>query len=206
MYLVISEKPSVSQSIAKILGANQRREGYLEGADCIVSWCLGHLAEYVAPDAYSEKYRLWDYDDLPIIPDKWKLTVATDKREQFATLKELLNNPEFAYVVNACDAGREGELIFRRVYELSGSHLPVKRLWISSMEDKAILDGFAKLKDGAEYKNLYEAAVCRAQADWLIGMNATRAFTSKYYKRLVIGRVQTPVSYTHLTLPTKLEV
>lgn len=205
MYLVISEKPSVSQSIAKILGANQRREGYLEGADCIVSWCLGHLAEYVAPDAYSEKYRLWDYDDLPIIPDKWKLTVATDKREQFATLKELLNNPEFADVVNACDAGREGELIFRRVYELSGSHLPVKRLWISSMEDKAILDGFAKLKDGAEYKNLYEAAVCRAQADWLIGMNATRAFTSKYYKRLVIGRVQTPTLSMLVDRQTQIE-
>lgn len=192
MYLVISEKPSVSQSIGKVLGAYIREDGFLQGRDCVVSWCLGHLAEYVAPDVYDEKYRTWDYDDLPIIPDKWKLSVAQDKREQFDILKELLNCPDFEYVVNACDAGREGELIFRRVYELSGSKIPIKRLWISSMEDRAILDGFNNLKDGKEYESLYEASVCRAKADWLIGMNATRAFTSRYYKRLVIGRVQTP--------------
>lgn len=192
MYLVISEKPSVSQSIGKVLGAYRREDGYLQGRDCVVSWCLGHLAEYVPPDAYDEKYRLWDYDDLPIIPGQWKLSVAPDKREQFEVLEGLLNRPDFEYVVNACDAGREGELIFRRVYELSGSKIPVKRLWVSSMEDKAIQEGFANLKDGKEYESLYEASVCRAQADWLIGMNATRAFTSRYYKRLVIGRVQTP--------------
>lgn len=192
MYLVISEKPSVSQSIGKVLGTYKREDGYLQGRDCVVSWCLGHLAEYAPPDVYDEKYRLWDYDDLPIIPEEWKLSVAADKREQFDVLKELLNRPDFEYVVNACDAGREGELIFRRVYELSGSRLPIKRLWISSMEDRAIMDGFANLKDGDEYESLSEASVCRAKADWLIGMNATRAFTSRYYKRLVIGRVQTP--------------
>lgn len=192
MYLVISEKPSVSQSIGKVLGAYKKEDGYLQGRECVVSWCLGHLAEYVAPDVYDEKYRLWNYDDLPIIPEKWKMSVASDKKEQFDVLKQLLTCVDFEYVVNACDAGREGELIFRRVYELSGSVLPIKRLWISSMEDKAILDGFANLKDGEEYENLYEASVCRAKADWLIGMNATRAFTSRYYKRLVIGRVQTP--------------
>lgn len=192
MYLVISEKPSVSQSIGKVLGAYKREDGYLQGRECVVSWCLGHLAEYVAPDVYSDRYRLWDYEDLPIIPEQWKLAVADDKKKQFDVLKELLNCSDFEYVVNACDAGREGELIFRRVYELSGSHLPVKRLWISSMEDKAIQDGFENLKDAKMYENLYKASVCRAKADWLIGMNATRAFTSKYYKRLVIGRVQTP--------------
>lgn len=192
MYLVISEKPSVSQSIGKVLGAYKREDGYLQGRESVVSWCLGHLAEYVAPDVYSDRYRLWDYEDLPIIPEKWKLAVADDKKKQFDVLKELLNCSDFEYVVNACDAGREGELIFRRVYELSGSHLPVKRLWISSMEDKAIQDGFENLKDAKMYENLYKASVCRAKADWLIGMNATRAFTSKYYKRLVIGRVQTP--------------
>lgn len=195
MYLVISEKPSVSQSIAKVLGAYKREDGCLRGHDCVVSWCLGHLAEYAAPDVYDEKYRLWDYDDLPIIPQEWKLSVAADKKEQFEVLKGLLNCPDFEYVVNACDAGREGELIFRRVYELSGSTIPIKRLWISSMEDKAIRDGFADLKDGKEYENIYEASVCRAKADWLIGMNATRAFTSRYYKRLVIGRVQTPTLF-----------
>lgn len=145
MYLVISEKPSVSQSIAKVLGAYKREDGCLRGHDCVVSWCLGHLAEYAAPDVYDEKYRLWDYDDLPIIPQEWKLSVAADKKEQFEVLKGLLNCPDFEYVVNACDAGREGELIFRRVYELSGSTIPIKRLWISSMEDKAIRDGFAEI-------------------------------------------------------------
>ena len=192
MYLVLAEKPSVSQTIGKVIGAYKRQEGYIEGRDCIVSWCLGHLAEYALPEAYDEKYEKWKWEDLPIIPEEWKMYVAKDKKEQFKIVKKLLNREDLEYVVNACDAGREGELIFERVYELSGSHLPVKRLWISSMEDCAIREGFARLKDGAQYRNLCEAAVCRAKADWLIGMNATRAFSVKYFKRLVVGRVQTP--------------
>ena len=139
-----------------------------------------------------EKYHKWNYEDLPIIPKEWKLFVSETKQDQFEVLKTLLNRSDFDYVVNACDAGREGELIFRRVYELSGSNIPVKRLWISSMEDRAIINGFENLRDGKEYDHLFESAVCRAKADWLIGMNATRAFTSKYYKRLIVGRVQTP--------------
>lgn len=192
MYLVLGEKPSVAQALAKVLGVRQRKDGYLEGNGWIVSWCLGHLAEYVPPEAYDEKYRKWEFSDLPILPGDWKLAVAKDKKKQFEVLKMLLNRSDVDYVVNGCDAGREGELIFKRVYDLSGSRLPVKRLWISSMEDSAIREGFAHLRDGAEYRNLCEASVCRAKADWLIGMNATRAFTTKYYKRLVVGRVQTP--------------
>ena len=192
MFLVIAEKPSVSQSIARILSATEREDGYLSGKDCIVSWCLGHLAEYVSPDYYDSRYGKWEFADLPIVPEKWELSVAKDKKKQFAVLKKLLNRSDLDYVVNACDAGREGELIFKRVYDLSGSKIPVRRLWISSMEDSAIREGFANLKDGAEYKNLCEASICRAKADWLIGMNATRAFTTKYYKRLTVGRVQTP--------------
>ena len=192
MYLVISEKPSVAQSIAKVLGAYKKEDGYLSGRDCIISWCLGHLAEYAMPEAYDEKFQKWRFDDLPIIPDQWKLEVAKDKKSQFTVLKKLLNRNDLEYVVNACDAGREGELIFKRVYDLSGSHIPVKRLWISSMEDDAIKDGFANLKSGSEYKSLADASVCRAQADWLIGMNATRAFTKTYDYRLSVGRVQTP--------------
>ena len=192
MHLVIAEKPSVSQSIARILSATEREEGYLSGKDCIVSWCLGHLAEYVSPEHYDSKYEKWEFADLPIVPEQWELAVAKDKKKQFAVLKRLLNRSDLDYVVNACDAGREGELIFKRVYDLSGSKIPVKRLWISSMEDSAIREGFANLKDGSEYENLCEASICRAKADWLIGMNATRAFTTKYYKRLTVGRVQTP--------------
>ncbi len=192
MYLVISEKPSVAQSIAKVIGAYKKEDGYLAGHDCLVSWCLGHLAEYAMPEAYDEKYKIWSFDDLPIIPEKWKLDVAKDKKTQFSVLKKLLKRNDLEYVVNACDAGREGELIFKRVYDLSGSCIPVKRLWISSMEDKAILDGFAHLKSGGDYKNLADASVCRAQADWLVGMNATRAYTKTYNHRLTVGRVQTP--------------
>lgn len=192
MFLVIAEKPSVSQSIARILSATEREDGYLSGKDCIVSWCLGHLAEYVSPDYYDSRYGKWEFADLPIVPEKWELSVAKDKKKQFAVLKKLLNRSDLDYVVNACDAGREGELIFKRVYDLSGSKIPVRRLWISSMEDSAIREGFANLKDGSEYENLCEASICRAKADWLIGMNATRAFTTKYYKKLTVGRVQTP--------------
>ncbi|MDO5425158.1 MAG: DNA topoisomerase 3 [Eubacteriales bacterium] len=192
MYLVLGEKPSVAQALAKVLGAKERKDGYLEGNGWIVSWCLGHLAEYVSPEVYDEKYQKWEFSELPILPEVWELSVAKDKKKQFEVLKKLLNRSDVEYVVNGCDAGREGELIFKRVYDLSGSRLPVKRLWISSLEDSAIREGFAQLKDGNDYKNLCEASVCRAKADWLIGMNATRAFTTKYYKRLVVGRVQTP--------------
>ena len=203
-FLVIAEKPSVAMTIASVLGCKRKRDGYLESPDGAVSWCFGHLAEYAMPEAYDENYRKWSLENLPIIPDQWKLIVQSDKAKQFKVLCNLLNNrmgagsdsgyssAPFDYVVNACDAGREGELIFNRVYELSGSRLPVKRLWISSMEDDAIMEGFMNLKDAAEYRNLSDASVCRAQADWLVGINASRAFSTVYDCRLSVGRVQTP--------------
>ena len=191
-YLVIAEKPSVARTIAQVLVCDERKDGYLEGPDCVVSWCFGHLAEYAMPESYDEKYRKWSLEALPIIPEKWKLEVSRDKASQFKVLKDLLNRKEFSYVVNACDAGREGELIFNRVYELSGSRMPVRRLWISSMEDAAIREGFRTLKGADEYRKLANASVCRAQADWLVGMNASRAFTKVYDYRLSVGRVQTP--------------
>jgi DNA topoisomerase-3 len=192
MFLVIAEKPSVGQSLAKNLSAYKREDGYLEGENCIVSWCLGHLAEYVSPEMYDASYEKWQFADLPIIPKVWQMAVSEDKKEQFEVLEALLHRDDVEYVVNACDAGREGELIFQRVYELTGCKKPVRRLWISSMEDAAIQKGFENLKDSREYANLCAASVCRAKADWLIGMNATRAYTTQYYKRLVVGRVQTP--------------
>ena len=191
-YLVIAEKPSVSKSIAKVIGAYRQEDGYLEGGDCVVSWCLGHLAEYAAPEHYDERYESWRFEDLPILPVEWKLLVHNTKKPQFNVLRKLLRSKKFDYVVNACDAGREGEAIFRRVYALAGSKLPIKRLWISSMEDAAIQQGFENLKDGAAYDNLFAASECRAKADWLIGMNGTRAFTKKYGRKQTIGRVQTP--------------
>ena len=191
-FLVIAEKPSVARTIAQVLVCEERKDGYLEGPDCVVSWCFGHLAEYAMPETYDEKYRKWSLEALPIIPERWKLVVSGDKASQFKILKDLLSNKEFSYVVNACDAGREGELIFNRVYELSGSRMPVKRLWISSMEDSAIREGFKALKGAEDYRNLANASVCRAQADWLVGMNASRAFTKVYDYRLSVGRVQTP--------------
>ena len=191
-YLVIAEKPSVSKSIAKVIGAYRQEDGYLEGSDCVVSWCLGHLAEYAAPEHYDERYENWRFEDLPILPTEWKLLVHNTKKPQFNVLRKLLRSKKFDYVVNACDAGREGEAIFRRVYALAGSNLPIKRLWISSMEDTAIQQGFENLKDGAAYDNLFAASECRAKADWLIGMNGTRAFTKKYGRKQTIGRVQTP--------------
>ena len=191
-YLVIAEKPSVSKSIAKVIGAYRQEDGYLEGGDCVVSWCLGHLAEYAAPEHYDERYENWRFEDLPILPVEWKLLVHSTKKPQFNVLRKLLRSKKFDYVVNACDAGREGEAIFRRVYALAGSKLPIKRLWISSMEDAAIQQGFENLKDGAAYDNLFAASECRAKADWLIGMNGTRAFTKKYGRKQTIGRVQTP--------------
>lgn len=191
-FLVIAEKPSVAQSYAKNLSAYKKQDGYMEGENCLVSWCLGHLAEYARPEEYDERYAKWQFDDLPIIPETWKLQVSADKKKQFSVLKDLMNREDIEYLVNGCDAGREGELIFQRVYDLSGCRKPVRRLWISSMEDEAIRNGFHEMKDAGFYSNLCMAAVCRAQADWLIGMNATRAYTTKYYKKLVVGRVQTP--------------
>lgn len=191
-FLVIAEKPSVAQSYAKNLSAYKREDGYLEGESCIVSWCLGHLAEYAQPEEYDPKYEKWQFDDLPILPETWKLKVSKDKKKQFEVIKTLMNRSDVEYLVNGCDAGREGELIFQRVYDLAGCRKPVKRLWISSMEDAAIQKGFQTMKSEEKYKNLCMAAVCRAQADWLIGMNGTRAYTTRYFKRLVVGRVQTP--------------
>ena len=204
-YLVIAEKPSVSKSIAKVIGAYRQEDGYLEGGDCVVSWCLGHLAEYAAPEHYDERYESWRFEDLPILPVEWKLLVHNTKKPQFNVLRKLLRSKKFDYVVNACDAGREGEAIFRRVYALTGSKLPIKRLWISSMEDAAIQQGFENLKDGAAYDNLFAASECRAKADWLIGMNGTRAFTKKYGRKQTIGRVQTPTLAMLTERQTKIQ-
>lgn len=204
-YLVIAEKPSVSKSIAKVIGAYRQEDGYLEGGDCVVSWCLGHLAEYAAPEHYDERYENWRFEELPILPAEWKLLVHSTKKPQFNVLRKLLRSKKFDYVVNACDAGREGEAIFRRVYALAGSKLPIKRLWISSMEDAAIQQGFENLKDGAEYDNLFAASECRAKADWLIGMNGTRAFTKKYGRKQTIGRVQTPTLAMLTERQTKIQ-
>lgn len=204
-YLVIAEKPSVSKSIAKVIGAYRQEDGYLEGGDCVVSWCLGHLAEYAAPEHYDERYESWRFEDLPILPVEWKLLVHNTKKPQFNVLRKLLRSKKFDYVVNACDAGREGEAIFRRVYALAGSKLPIKRLWISSMEDAAIQQGFENLRDGAAYDNLFAASECRAKADWLIGMNGTRAFTKKYGRKQTIGRVQTPTLAMLTERQTKIQ-
>lgn len=204
-YLVIAEKPSVSKSIAKVIGAYRQEDGYLEGGDCVVSWCLGHLAEYAAPEHYDERYENWRFEDLPILPVEWKLLVHNTKKPQFNVLRKLLRSKKFDYVVNACDAGREGEAIFRRVYALAGSKLPIKRLWISSMEDAAIQQGFENLKDGAACDNLFAASECRAKADWLIGMNGTRAFTKKYGRKQTIGRVQTPTLAMLAERQTKIQ-
>ena len=204
-YLVIAEKPSVSKSIAKVIGAYRQEDGYLEGGDCVVSWCLGHLAEYAAPEHYDKRYESWRFEDLPILPVEWKLLVHNTKKPQFNVLRKLLRSKKFDYVVNACDAGREGEAIFRRVYALAGSKLPIKRLWISSMEDAAIQQGFENLKDGAAYDNLFAASECRAKADWLIGMNGTRAFTKKYGRKQTIGRVQTPTLAMLAERQTKIQ-
>lgn len=164
----------------------------MQGNGAYVSWCLGHILEYMGPDAYDEKYKQWKIEDLPIVPENWKLGVMSDKKKQFSVLKKLLNDKNIDYVVNACDAGREGELIFRRVYEASGCTKPIRRLWISSMEDSAIREGFRNLRNGREYENLKDAAVCRAQADWLVGMNGTRAYSATYRSAVRLGRVQTP--------------
>ena len=192
MRLIIAEKPSVAQSLAAVLGAGQRREGYLEGGGWLVSWCVGHLAELADAAAYDPAYAKWRKEDLPILPEHWRFTISPDKRDQFDTLRTLLRREDVAEVVNACDAGREGELIFRTVYALAGCSKPISRLWISSMEDEAIREGFAHLRPGREYDGLHQAALCRSKADWLVGINATRALTCKYNAQLSCGRVQTP--------------
>lgn len=192
MKLVIAEKPSVAKTIAAVLGASEKRSGYFEGGGYLVSWCIGHLISFADAAGYGEQYRKWRYEDLPIIPAEWQYVIASGKEQQFNTLKELMHRADVAEVVNACDAGREGELIFRFVYEQANCEKPFSRLWISSMEESAIREGFSKLKDGREYDNLYQSALCRAKADWLIGINATRLFSILYHKTLSVGRVQTP--------------
>jgi len=190
--LVIAEKPSVAQSIAKVIGANNREDGYLEGNGYLVSWCVGHLVELAEPEAYDEKYGKWRYDDLPILPKQWEYQVSDATKKQFKVLKDLMKRSDVASLVEATDAGREGELIFRLVYHQAGCKKPFERLWISSMEDKAIAEGFANLKSGSEYDALYEAALCRERADWIVGMNATRLFSTLYGQTLNVGRVMTP--------------
>ena len=192
MILVIAEKPSVAQTIAAVLGAKEKKDGFLTGSGYIISWCVGHLVGLSEAAAYGEQYKKWSYDSLPILPQEWKYTVSADKEKQCKTLKELMNRADVSEVVNACDAGREGELIFRFVYEMAGCKKPMRRLWISSMEDSAIKEGFSRLKNGEEYDALFASALCRAKADWLIGINATRLFSVLYNHTLNVGRVQTP--------------
>ncbi len=192
MQLVVCEKPSVGATLAKALGATDHKNGYIEGDNIIVSWCIGHLVELASADYYDERYKKWSIEDLPIIPQKWQYIVSAGKNEQFEVLRGLMNDSRVTEVVNACDAGREGELIFRLVYNKIGCTKPVKRLWLSSMEEKTIIAAFADLKDGREYDNLYRSALCRAKADWIVGINSTRLFSKMYNKKLNVGRVQTP--------------
>ena len=192
MILVIAEKPSVAQSIAKVLGATSRKDGYLEGNNYIVSWCVGHLVGLADASSYNERYAKWRYDDLPIVPEEWLFEVPKDKAQQFKILRDLIKDKRVTELVCATDAGREGELIFRLVYHKAGCTKPFKRLWISSLEDAAIREGFDHLRDGSDYDKLYEAALSRSKADWIVGINGTRLFTTLYKKKLVVGRVQTP--------------
>lgn len=192
MILVIAEKPSVAQSIAKVLGASSRKDGYLEGNNYIVSWCVGHLVGLADASSYDERFAKWRYSDLPIVPDEWLFEVPNDKQKQFKVLCDLMLDKRVTELVCATDAGREGELIFRLVYKKAGCTKPFKRLWISSLEDSAIREGFAHLRDSGDYDRLYEAALARSKADWIVGINGTRLFSTLYHKKLVVGRVQTP--------------
>lgn len=192
MKLVVAEKPSVAQSLAAVLGAKEKKDGYLEGSGWLVSWCVGHLVELAQPEAYGEQYAKWRYADLPILPAHWKYDVAKDKKKQLGVLRRLMEDKRVDAVVCATDAGREGELIFRLVYQQAGCSKPILRLWISSMEDAAIRDGFEHLRPGADYDLLYQAALCRAGADWIVGINATRLFSVLYGDTLNVGRVMTP--------------
>ena len=192
MKLVLAEKPSVAMSLSKVIGANQRGDGYMEGGGYLVSWCVGHLVELSQPEAYDEKYAKWRYDDLPILPEHWQYQVSASTKKQFGILKKLMQRKDVESLICATDAGREGELIFRLVYHQCGCKKPVERLWISSMEDSAIREGFQKLRPGTEYDALYEAALCRERADWIVGINATRLFSCLYGQTLNVGRVMTP--------------
>ena len=192
MKLVLAEKPSVAMSLSKVTGSNQRGDGYMEGNGYLVSWCVGHLVELSQPEAYDEKYAKWKYDDLPILPEHWQYQVSASTKKQFGILKKLMRRKDVESLICATDAGREGELIFRLVYHQCGCKKPVERLWISSMEDSAIREGFQKLRPGTEYDALYEAALCRERADWIVGINATRLFSCLYGQTLNVGRVMTP--------------
>lgn len=192
MRLVICEKPSVAMAVSNVIGAKTRRDGYMEGSGYIISWCFGHLAELAGADTYDERFRKWRYDDLPIVPQKWEYLIKEDKSGQFELLRDLMNHANVTEVINACDAGREGELIFRTVYYLAGCTKTMKRLWISSMEDEAIRKGFDNLRPGSEYDGLYQSALCRAKADWLVGINGTRLFSILYHRKLNVGRVVSP--------------
>ena len=192
MILVIAEKPSVGAAIGKVLGASCRKDGYLEGNNYIVSWCVGHLVGLADASSYDERFAKWRYSDLPIVPDEWLFEVPKDKQKQFKVLFDLMRDKRVTELVCATDAGREGELIFRLVYKKAGCTKPFKRLWISSLEDSAIREGFAHLRSSGEYDRLYEAALARSKADWIVGINGTRLFSTLYHKKLVVGRVQTP--------------
>ena len=192
MILVIAEKPSVGAAIGKVLGASSRKDGYLEGNNYIVSWCVGHLVGLADASSYDERFAKWRYSDLPIVPEEWLFEVPKDKQKQFKVLRDLMRDKRVTELVCATDAGREGELIFRLVYKKTGCTKPFKRLWISSLEDSAIREGFAHLRDSGDYDRLYEAALARSKADWIVGINGTRLFSTLYHKKLVVGRVQTP--------------
>lgn len=192
MILVIAEKPSVGAAVGKVLGASSRKDGYLEGNNYIVSWCVGHLVGLADASSYDERFAKWRYSDLPIVPDEWLFEVPKDKQKQFKVLCDLMRDKRVTELVCATDAGREGELIFRLVYKKAGCTKPFKRLWISSLEDSAIREGFAHLRSSGEYDRLYEAALARSKADWIVGINGTRLFSTLYHKKLVVGRVQTP--------------
>ena len=189
---MIAEKPSVGAAIGKVLGASSRKDGYLEGNNYIVSWCVGHLVGLADASSYDERFAKWRYSDLPIVPEEWLFEVPKDKQKQFKVLRDLMRDKRVTELVCATDAGREGELIFRLVYKKAGCTKPFKRLWISSLEDSAIREGFAHLRDSGDYDRLYEAAIARSKADWIVGINGTRLFSTLYHKKLVVGRVQTP--------------
>ena len=192
MQLVIAEKPTVARSIAGVIGATEKHDGYLQGNGYLVSWCIGHLVSFADAGRYDERFKKWRYEDLPILPETWQYIIPDEKKQQFDILRSLMERPDVTGLICATDAGREGELIFRFVYQLAGCKKPFKRLWISSMEDSAIRDGFTHLKPGTDYDPLYQSALCRAKADWLVGINATRLFSVLYHKTLTVGRVQTP--------------
>ena len=190
--LIIAEKPSVAKSIASALGASSRADGFYEGNGLLVSWCVGHLVSPMDAGGYDENFKKWRYDDLPILPEPFRYVLAPGKEDAFENLRALMDRPDVDTIVNACDAGREGELIFRLVYEMTGCRKPILRLWISSMEDSAIREGFSDLRPGTDYEALYQSALCRQKADWLVGINATRLFSVLYHRTLNVGRVQTP--------------